>query len=168
LAHHHNQNDGAETGDGTHLNQRAKPTKSLPGTVDGQGDRGGYGKFLEGNNSGEDKGDEDVEDGADQQRAEDSFRHIALGVAGFLGGSGDGVEADIGEEDHSCSGENAAPPVFPEASSILRNEGNPVVGVDVGRTAENKENDNRKFDDHDGIVEICGFTNANDEESRNG
>ena len=89
-------------------------------------------------------------------------------VAGFLGGRGDGVEADISEENHPRSGENAAPPVFPKTSGILRDEGNPIVGVDVGGAAKNEEDDDGEFDDHDGIVEICGFANANHEESGDG
>jgi len=42
------------------------------------------------------------------------------------------------------------------------------VSIDVGRTAENKEDDDCEFNDHNGIVEVGGFTNANDEESRHG
>jgi len=81
-----------------------------------------------------------------------------------LGGSGDGIEADVGEEDDSGPGEDTAPTEFPEAAGVFRDEGDPVVGIDVGRAAENEENDDGELDDNDDIVEAGGFTDADDEE----
>ena len=82
-----------------------------------------------------------------------------------MGGRGDSVESDVGKEDHPGSGENTAPPIFPEASGIRGDKRGPVVGVDVSRTAEDEENDDREFDDDDDVVEIGGFPDANDEQA---
>ena len=49
--------------------------------------------------AGEDQRHQDVDDGADDQAGDDADRHVALRVLGLLGGRGDGVEADVGEED---------------------------------------------------------------------
>ena len=54
-------------------------------------------------------GDEDVEDGAEQQAADQADRHVALRVLGFLGGGRDRVEADIGEEDRRRRADRADP-----------------------------------------------------------
>ncbi len=58
--------------------------------------------------AGEDGGDADVEDGADGERDDDADGHVALRVLGFLRGGGDGVEADVGEEDQARGEADAA------------------------------------------------------------
>ena len=42
---------------------------------------------------------QDVQHRADDQRGNDANRQVALRVLRFLGHGGDGVEADVGEED---------------------------------------------------------------------
>ena len=81
LPHHHDQNDGAQAGNGPQLDQGAKPTKPLSGTVNGQSHRSRDGQLLKGDDSGKNEGDEDVENRANQEGAKDSFGHIALWVA---------------------------------------------------------------------------------------
>ena len=44
-------------------------------------------------------GDKHVEDRTDRQRADQSDGDVAVRIAGFFGGGGYGVEADIGKED---------------------------------------------------------------------
>ena len=168
LTHHHNENHRAETGDGPQLDEGSKPTETFSRTIDGQRDGSGYGQFLEGDDAGEDEGDEDVEDGAEQKGTENSKRHVALGVFGFLGGSGDGIEADVGKKDDSGTGKDAAPTELPEAAGVFGNEGNPVVSIDVGRAAENEEDDHGEFDDDDDIVEAGGFTDPDHEKDGGG
>ncbi len=163
LTHHHDEDDGAETSDGTELDEGPEPTESFSRTIDGQGNRGGDGEFLEGDDAGEDEGDEDVEDGAEQKGTENSKGHVALGVFGFLGGSGDGIEADVGKKDDSGTGEDAAPTELPEAAGVFRNEGNPIVGIYVRRATEDEEDDDGEFDDDDDIVEAGGFTDPDHE-----
>ena len=45
------------------------------------------------------RGDQQVEHGADRERADQADRHVALRVLGFFGRGRDRVEADVGEED---------------------------------------------------------------------
>ena len=40
-----------------------------------------------------------IDHGADGQRSDQADGQVALGIAGFLGRGGDGIEADIGKED---------------------------------------------------------------------
>ena len=70
-------------------------------------------------------GDADVEDGADDEGGDDADGDVALRVAALFGGGGDGVEADVGEEDDGAAGEDAGPAVG--------REGVPVSGVDEVR-----------------------------------
>ena len=168
LAHHHNEDHGAETGDGTQLDERSEPAEAFSRTIDGQGNGGGHGEFLEGDDSSEDEGDEDVEDGAEQKGTKNPEGHVALGVFALLRRGGDGIEADVGEKDDSGPGEDTAPTEFPEAAGVFRNKGDPVVGVDVGRSTENEEHDDGKFDDYDDIVETGGFTDADHKKNGGG
>ena len=57
--------------------------------------------------AGQDGDDGDVQDRADHQRGDDADRHVALRVLGFLGVRGDGIEADVGEEDDGRPGQHA-------------------------------------------------------------
>ena len=80
----------------------------------------------------------------------------------------DGIEADVGEKDDSGTGEDAAPTVLTEAAGVFGNEGDPVVGIDVGSAAENEEDDHGEFDDDDDIVETGGFTDPDHEKDGGG
>lgn len=84
LTHHHDENHGAETGDGTQLDKRTEPTETFSRAIDGQGNGGGHGQFLEGDDSGEDERDEDVEDGAKQKGSKNPEGHVPLWVFGLL------------------------------------------------------------------------------------
>ncbi len=89
-------------------------------------------------------------------------------VAGFLGGGGDGVEADVGEEDEACAAHDAAPAEFAEGAGVGGDEGGVVGWVDVGPAeADDGEDDDDLEDDHDG-VEDGAFFGALDEEGGHG
>ena len=77
-------------------------------------------------------GHEDVDQGGDEQRAEDADRQVALRVLGLLAGRRDGVEADVGEEDQRGGVDRALRPV-----GRARRE---VVAVDR-READDDEED---------------------------
>src|SRR2546430_13387159 len=55
--------------------------------------------FRSAHHAGEHSGDDLVQDSADDQTRQDADGHVALRVLGLLGRSGDGIEADVGEED---------------------------------------------------------------------
>ena len=56
-------------------------------------------QLLVGHETGGHQADDHVDERADEQRAQDAARHVALRIARLLGGGRDGVEADVGEED---------------------------------------------------------------------
>ena len=77
---------------------------------------------LPGNESREANGDGNIKHGADDERGDDADGQIALGIAAFLGGGGDGIEADVGEEDDGAAGEHARPAVGHEGMPVARDE----------------------------------------------
>ena len=91
--------------------------------------------------AGEADGDGDIEHGADDQRGDDADGQVALRIAAFFGGGGDGVEADVGEEDDGAAGEHARPAVG--------HEGMPVAGMDEADGGEDEDEDGDELDaDH--------------------
>jgi hypothetical protein len=99
---------------------------------------------LPGNETGEADGDGDVEHGADDQRGDDADGKIALGIAALFGGSGDGIEADVGEEDDGAAGEHARPAVG--------HEGMPVAGMDEADGGEDEDEDGNELESHHHVV----------------
>ena len=88
----------------------------------------------------------DVEHRTDDQRSDDAEGQVALRVARLLGRGGDGIEADVSEENDSASGDDAA-----EAG---RRERLPVAGVHQ-RAADDQENQDRADLDRD--HDVIGF-----------
>gem|GEM_PF-6042352 len=99
---------------------------------------------MPGDEAGEDDGDADVEDGADDQGGDDADGEVALGVAALFGSGGDGVEADVGEEDDRAAGEDAGPAVG--------SEGVIEGGLDELRAYEEEDEDRAEFDEHHDVV----------------
>ena len=85
-----------------------------------------------------------------------------------MGGSGDGIKADVGEEDDSGTGEDTTPTVLAETSGVFRNKGDPVVGINIGRAAEDEEDDDGELDDDDDVIEAGGFTDPDHEKNGGG
>src|SRR6185437_11059954 len=67
-------------------------------------------------------GNDDVENRADDEAREDADRHVPRRIARLLRSGRDGIEADIREEDHPGTGDDAAPTVFAEYTGIRRDE----------------------------------------------
>ena len=168
MAHHHNEDHRAKACNGTQLDKRSEPAEAFSRTIDGQGNGSGDGQFLERNDAGEDEGYEYVEDGTEQKGTKNPEGHVPLGVFALLRRGGDGIEADVGEKDDSGTGEDATPAELTKAAGVFRDEGNPVVGIDVGRSAEDEEDDDGELDDDDDVVEAGGFTDPDHEEDGGG
>jgi hypothetical protein len=109
-----------------------------------------------------------VKYGADGQRGDDADRQIALRVAALLGRRGDGIEADVREEDDGATGEHARPAVGHERM--------PVAGMDEADDGEDEDEDRNQLKSHHHIVGRGGLANAahqddrqdqDDEEGRN-
>jgi len=111
---------------------------------------------LPGNDSCEDKRDTDVEDGADDKRGDDADRNRTLRVAALFAGGGDGIEADVGEEDDAAAGEYACPSVG--------GEGRVVGGMDEVQANEHEGEDSDELDEHHDVVGAGRFADAADED----
>jgi hypothetical protein len=107
LAQQHDQHHGCQPEDRADLDQQRAPTDA--GCVDAQRHRIGNIQRLVVHQAGQHGGNQDVEDGADHQRAENADRHILLRILRLLGRGRDGVKADVGEEDRRRARGNAMP-----------------------------------------------------------
>ena len=163
LAEQHDQHDGAETGERAGIDDVAAPTHA--GFADGQRDRSADVQPRVVHRSGEKERDEDVENGADDERAEDADRHVALGIARLLRRGGDGVEADVGEEDDARGADHATPADRPAAR---RDAGWPWSALDDGRqypaATSDEGYDREELDEDDGGVEVRRLLDADDED----
>src|SRR5713226_4736322 len=112
------------------------------------GDGGFDVDFAPGHHAGQHGSDQNVEDGADHQRSNNSYGQIALRVLGFLGGGGDRIKSDVGEEDISraCAdaGESHGGKCVPVSA--------PVAGAQVAEAQSDDEQHHRHLDDDDGGV----------------
>ena len=89
------------------LMKRRDPAQ--PGPVGDDRDRIGDVELGVGHDAGRDTGDQDVEHGADQERADDADRHVPLRILRLLGRRTHRVEPDVGEEHHRGTGHDPAP-----------------------------------------------------------
>ena len=86
--------------------------------------------------SRQDRCDSQIQRRADDERRDDADRQIAAGVLGFLRRRRDGVESDIGEEDHGGSGH--------DARGAVGSEGLPVLRTYPGRADGDEEQDHQE------------------------
>ena len=102
--------------------------------------------------TGHDRGDQDVNHGRDDQRPDDAARKVTTRIACLLGRRGDGVEADVGEEDDRRPGPDAVPPVGQERL--------PVGGLHVVEAHDDEERQHDQLDQHHRRVEARGLLHA--------
>ena len=89
------------------------------------------------------------------ERADDRDRQVAFRALGLLAGRGDGIEADVGEEDQRGS--------VGDAGEALGREGRVVLRLDRGEAEHDEEREDRELDhDHD-RVEARALAHADDE-----
>ena len=101
---------------------------------------------------------QDVDDGADHQRADDRDRQVTLGVLGLLASSGHGVEADVGEEDQGRCSEHSA--------RALRRERLQVVGVEGGERKADEHGQHGELDEHHDGVQVGGLLDSAHQQQR--
>ncbi len=96
--------------------------------------------------------DDDVEDRADDERAEDADRHVALRILRFLRRGRDRIEADVREEHDRRRTEHARPA---EVACIVhrRHERMPVRRVDELQRERDEEQDHDELDRDDDRVQ---------------
>ena len=102
LGIHHDQQHGCQAGNGPRAHDsRAEAIAQL--TQDKR-NRLGIIQLRIRYVAGHDRRHGDVEQGADQQRADDAGRHVMRRILRLLGRRRNGVHAEIGEEDDRCAG----------------------------------------------------------------
>ena len=124
LSEQQDEDHRRQPGKGCEFHQNGQPPD--PGDIDRDRHRIGNTKALVRHHAGHHECHQDVEDGADDQRAQDPDRHILLRSSRLLCGGRDGVEADIGKEHHRRTAQNAAPAELAEGAGVRRDEGDPV------------------------------------------
>ncbi len=113
---------------------------------------------IPGHHAGEHERDPYIEDRADDEGRNDADGHVALRILALLTGCGDGVEADVGEEDDGAASEYAG--------EAVRHKGVVVAGVDEPDAEEHKGKDGGNFDQHHEVVGARGLADTDDEHDR--
>ena len=165
LAHEHDQDDGAQARDGAQLDDGPQPEQPRAGGVHAHGHGIRHQELVVLDDAGQDQGHEDVEHRADRQGTQDADGHVLLRVLRLLGRGGDRVEADVGEEDDPGPAQDAAPAVMAEMAVVGRDEGHPILGMDVLDAEGDEEQDHADLGDDDDVVEVGGFLDADDQQS---
>src|SRR5438105_12350827 len=76
-----------------------------------------------------------------------------------------GIESDVGEEHDSRACHDTIPAILARTLGWW-DEGMPIGAVDRMRRCNNKEDDDRTLDEHDHIVDVGRFLDADDEQGR--
>ena len=101
-----------------------------------------------------DEGEEHVEHGANQERAENADGHVPFRVLRFLRRRAHRIEADVGKEDDGCAAKNARPAVVAKSTGVFGNEGREVFGSNILKANHNKGDDHQNLQqDHDVVEE---------------
>lgn len=90
----------------------------------------------------------------DRHGADESDGYVPGRILGLFRHGGDGVEADVGEEEDGGGGEDAA--------GAERGEGGEVVGVSLGEAGDDDEEDDGDVDDGGDVVEAGGAFGGED------
>ena len=108
----------------------------------------------------EDRADDDVEYGADDERRDDADGQVARRVLALFGHRADGVESDIGEEDEGRAGERAVPAVRLERVPVRGH----LLRRDVVERDADEEQKHRDLDQNHPGVELRRLLDAPDED----
>src|SRR5471030_2072911 len=151
LAEGHHQDHGGHAEDGAEVDEAGEPV--LTGVFERQRDRVvDAEELLVGHDAGHDGRHDHIQHGAGGQRADDADRQVALGALDFLGGRGDGVEADEGEEHQRRRAQHAV--------DAEGHEGVPVGRLHVARADEDEQHHDAELDRHHDVVQARRFTHA--------
>ena len=135
--------------------------------------------------AGDDEGHRHIEEGADDEGAEDAARQVTLRVLRLLGGGGNHVEPDVGEEDEGGCGHDAEHAERRRrhardelhhgcvdalgslrARGRRRDERSPVVAVDEADASEDDEEHDEELDADEHEVDAHRLLDALGDEKR--
>ena len=120
LAHEHHQHHRREAGERADLDRVAQPRERGARRLHRDEDRRGIVQLGVVHHARHDERHQDVQHGADGQRAENADRHVALRVLRFLRRGAHRIESDVGEEDHARAAQHAAPAELAELAGVRR------------------------------------------------
>jgi len=156
------EDGGDHAEDGSDEDEEADPLQGACAGHQGEAlesvdDRGGVSHDrLPGNDAAEHDGNRAVEDGTSDEGGEDAEGQVTLRVFALLGGGGDGIEADVGEEDDGAASEDAGP--------AIGHEGVPVVGLDEAGSGKDEDQNGGHLDEDHDVVGACRFADAADQD----
>ena len=162
LAKLEDQDGGDHPDDGAEENEQPRPVQQGTAGFKGESleridDRSGVADDgFPGHDAGEHESDSEVEDGADDKGGDDADGDGSLWVTALLTGRGDGVEADVGEEDDGTAGENAAPAVGRERVVVGR--------MNELEAYQHEGEDGHDLDQHHDVVGLGGFADPANED----
>ena len=123
-----------------------------------------YIELAVGDNARGDCRHQNVEQRANKERTDDGDGHVALRIFRLLRRGADGVEADVGEENNTRAGHNAAPAEVTGVAGVRWNERMPVHGRDCMKRPEDEQQHHRHFHQHNEIVKVRRFLDADDKQ----
>src|SRR5882724_2137408 len=124
LSQQHNHNGAAQTHERANFHHQTAPADS--GLVYAHGKCiANVEKFIV-DQAAKYADNENIEDGADDQRTENSNGHIPRRIFGFLRCRGDGVKPDIGEENYGRTAAHSGPSILAADTGVGRHERMPV------------------------------------------
>ena len=171
LAIHQHQDHRGQADDGAHLDGLGEPAPLRAQRIHGNRNRIGHVEQFVVDHQRHHDGDEDVEHGADQQRADDADGHVAFGVFRFLARGRDRFEADVGEEHDRRGAQDAAPAELAFFAGRFGNEGVPVgfqrveMLDDVPADDHDERDDHRHLDRDDDVVDLGAFGHAHHQQA---
>ena len=154
LAVEQDEQDGRDAGNGTDTDDGG--AEVVADVAQGEGNWLRVVELGVGHDARQHAGDDDVEGGADDERADDANRQVVRRVLAFLGARRDGIEADVGEEDDGRAAE--------DARDAERHEGLPVHRVDVWDGEQQEDGDGRELDPDEDAVELRALLRAADQQ----
>ena len=154
LAVEQDEQDGRDAGNGADTDDGG--AEVVADVAQGEGDWLRVVELGVGHDARQHAGDDDVEGGADDERADDANRQVVRRVLAFLGARRDGIEADVGEEDDGRAAE--------DARDAERHEGLPVHRVDVWDGEQQEDGDGRELDPDEDAVELRALLRAADQQ----
>ncbi len=159
------QQHRGQPGQRAELDQHREPRPA--DAVHRQRDRVGHAELAIRHQPGQHRAGGDVQHGAHRQRAKDAHWHVAAGIARLGRGGGNGLETEIGEEQHRRAAQHARPAVG-EAALVGGDERPPVARIDEPGADRDEGDQHRDLDRHQQRIGRSRAADAEDHGQRGG
>src|ERR1700704_4193913 len=166
LAQQHDHNRAAQSHERANFYHQASPADA--GLVDTHGKCVAHVEEFVIHQAAQDANHKNVENRADNQRSQNSNRHISRRIFGFLRRGGDSVKADISEKDDSRAAADTGPSILARDTRVWRHERMPIDLHQLGMVEQimtayrHKNNQDTNLDIDNRCIEIGRFLDADD------